>query len=321
MQITNFLAAAAAMVPMAAAHGVSRMPGTVFGTRGADRPGRCANTVPPAQIYQQMSDLATADKTYSRIQSVEDGVSKCKRAIKVKTWIHSAVSETAPDTYLNTAAMQKQFDVLNAAYVDHDVIFVKEGFTRTVSTSTSNFTYVDAADGSIGGSPNPDVEAYWKQYRTGDYQTLHIWLYETMGDGGLLGIATFPDINKKEADKWLDGVHAAGDSLPGGSLSAFNLGATVTHEVGHWLGLFHVFNDDRTCTLDNGDLVDDTPPQSEATSGCPADNTQDSCTAPGFDSIHNYMDYSDDVCLTEFTEGQEARIHNVWTNVRNAIPW
>ena len=187
MQITNFLAAAAAMVPMAAAHGVSRMPGTVFGTRGAAHPSRCANSAPPAQIYQQMSDLATADTTYTRIQSAENGVSKCKRTIKVKTWIHSAVSETAADTYLDNAVMQKQFDVLNAAYVDHDVIFIKEGFTRTVNTSVSDFTYFDAADGSIGGSPNPDTEAYWKQYRTGDYQTLHIWLYETMGDGTLLG--------------------------------------------------------------------------------------------------------------------------------------
>jgi pregnancy-associated plasma protein-A len=60
----------------------------------------------------------------------------------------------------------------------------------------------------------------------------------------------------------------------------------------------------------NGDYVDDTPPQLIATSGCP--EGQDSCREPGLDSIHNYMDYSFDSCYSEFTKGQAARIQDAY---------
>jgi hypothetical protein len=63
-----------------------------------------------------------------------------------------------------------------------------------------------------------------------------------------------------------------------------------------------------------GDYVEDTPPQRTATSRCPVG--QDSCREPGLDSIHNYMDYSDDPCYNQFTAGQTTRMQDAWLHFR-----
>ncbi len=73
------------------------------------------------------------------------------------------------------------------------------------------------------------------------------------------------------------------------------MGKTAVHEVGHWFGLLHTFQDN-TCTAgDSGDFIDDTRQESVATTGCPAGkNSCPGLTAPGADPISNFMDYSTD---------------------------
>lgn len=148
---------------------------------------------------------------------------------------------------------------------------------------------------------------YRKRTRIGGARTLNIWIVGF----DYLGVATFPwDYARRGR---VDGVRIDHRTLPGGPLAHYDEGKTVTHETGHWLGLFHTFQGG--CSVEN-DSVDDTPAQQTATAGCPAD-VKDTCpAAPGTDPIHNYMDYSYDSCMNQFTPGQEQRMREMWTAYR-----
>ena len=131
--------------------------------------------------------------------------------------------------------------------------------------------------------------------------------------GGLLGYATFP----QGTPVALDGLVVLNDSLPGGSAAPYNEGDTATHEIGHWLGLFHTF--ENGCAAP-GDHVEDTPYQDDGENVfyC-GDNPvfgDDTCYRPGKDPVHNFMSYGDDACLDRFTPGQNKRQMQTWMAFR-----
>ena len=124
--------------------------------------------------------------------------------------------------------------------------------------------------------------------RKGTYNDLN--LYFQYDVSGYLGICTFPTTAATGSTAfYAGGCNVLYSTTPGGTEAPFNLGGTATHEVGHWMGLYHVFQGG---CASPGDGIADTPPQSTLTSGCPTG--QDSCSGGGVDSIHNYMDYSDE---------------------------
>ncbi|KAG6848825.1 hypothetical protein H0H93_013679 [Arthromyces matolae] len=153
---------------------------------------------------------------------------------------------------------------------------------------------------------NAKDTAMKKALRKGGVAELNVYTVKLTAQS--LGYATFP--YEYKANPKGDGVVVNYASVPKGSLTHYNLGHTLVHEAGHWIGLYHTFQGtDASGNQDGcvppGDEVDDTPYQFDATDGC---ISRDSCPLqPGTDPIHNFMDYSYDVCMYEFTRGQGKR--------------
>ena len=128
------------------------------------------------------------------------------------------------------------------------------------------------------GPDTPEQKAMKKQLRRGGPNVLNIFTvsFDNEASDGLLGYATFPsDYRNNPKD---DGVVVRYSTLPGGAEAPANLGRTTTHEVGHWVGLYHTF--EGGCK-GKGDYVSDTPPEAEAAYGCPT--KRDTCGSKGLD--------------------------------------
>ena len=184
------------------------------------------------------------------------------------------------------AMIQAQMDVLNDAFAPHGYSFTLSSVDRTRDNRW------------FGGCWGRGAESAMKEALAVDVpNTLNI--YTCAPKAGILGYAYLP--SSLPEDHPLHGVVVLHSSLPGGSAAPFNLGDTVTHEVGHYLGLEHTF--EGGCN-EPGDFVADTPAEASPASGCPVG--RDTCAAPGLDPIENFMDYSDDACIVEFTPGQRS---------------
>ncbi|MES2622301.1 MAG: M43 family zinc metalloprotease, partial [Bacteroidota bacterium] len=141
----------------------------------------------------------------------------------------------------------------------------------------------------------------------------NIWTVN-FGTSSILGYAQFPSSSGLQG---LNGGSANTDGVvvrynafgrTGTVTAPYNKGRTTTHELGHWLGLRHIWGD-QNC---GNDYCGDTPTSEEANYGCPTG--QNTCPDAGIDMIENYMDYTNDACMNIFTLNQKDRMMTVMAN-------
>lgn len=242
------------------------------------------------------TQLAEIDQFVAQARKANPGAAVTAGSINIPVYFHVINRGTGisngdvPDSQI-----QAQMAVLNDAYNGGAVGGAVTSFTFTLAgvNRTTNATWYTMGYGSAAETQAKTA------LRQGGANALNI--YTANLGGGLLGWATFPSDYRRAATN--DGVVILFSSLPGGSAVPYDEGDTATHEVGHWLGLYHTFQGG--CSK-SGDGVSDTPSERAATFGCPSPNP-DTCNGAGVDPIHNYMDYSDDPCLYEFSPGQATR--------------
>lgn len=185
-------------------------------------------------------------------------------------------------------------------------------YTPLARQTSSNIHVLDA--NIKGASPPVQPEKY-----------LNVWVVDF--SNGLLGYAQFP---------WDDSPSTDGVIIAKGTFgrrpeyTQYNLSKTLAHEVGHWLGLYHTFQDtfnygeglppvlDGGSQEFKGDCVEDTPPQKDPTYGNPFNNPNTWPASRPIDenSAHrhmfmNFMDYSDDAALFMFTKDQADKLRQM----------
>ena len=205
---------------------------------------------------------------------------------------------------MTNAVVTAQFQILNDNFAATPFIFYLMEIKYVVNDAYyKNMVGADATIGSL--------------YKKGGPETLMVYFGNKIGGGSW---SRFPELFNTGVDlsrfNIIDGTFMDINTVPGGGAPCCNLGKTLTHEVGHWLGLYHTFQGNSCSANNTGDFVSDTPQQASYTNfNCPVG--RDSCTGlPGVDPIHNYMDYSSDPCLEEFTPGQIKRMYIIWSLYR-----
>jgi hypothetical protein len=249
----------------------------------------------------------TRDLSLDEIAAVEiriaerSGISELTPSHQIPVYFHIIHRANGTGGAVTMAQIDNQIAVLNAAYAPSSFSFTRAG----VDSANNDSWYV-----TTGGTSERQMKT---ALRRGGSNALNIYTNE-MG-GGLLGFATFPSDYARSPS--LDGIVILFSSLPGGTAVPYNLGDTATHEVGHWMGLFHTFQGGCARSTTGGDGVSDTPAERSPAFGCPTG--RDSCTGsrfPGVDPILNFMDYTDDACMNRFSAGQNSRMNSMWTSFR-----
>ena len=244
----------------------------------------CATEDPPALVLREV-ERELAPYLGAPRQDL------AKRRPKPKTiGVAVLVIHSGDDGFLTLQDVDDQIAVLNSAYASHGVRFTRAGAFE-----------VDAPDLFVFAQGWPQELTAKTLLDQKGFDSKHYLRIYTIGlPSLLLGWSTFPWDRSKSP--LTDGVVINFGAFPHGE-PPYDLGYTTVHEVGHWLGLLHPFQGG--CDGE-GDEVADTPAESWPSAGCPIG--RDTCAEGDLDDVTNFMDYSDDACMSHFTRLQAVRL-------------
>ena len=261
---------------------------------------RCATPEPSNSEMIEAMRVVEGAKLRARTADLTMGMARRIEPVTVPVAVHVVTGE-AGEGDIPDERIEAQMDTLNAAFARFGYRFALALVERVERPEWYDGLRIDSAE-----------EAAMKDSLARD-PSRFLNLYTASLAFDYLGWAYLPDAGSETFRG--GGVVLLDEALPGGSAAPYNLGHTGTHEVGHWAGLLHTFQGG--CSAPN-DGVDDTPQERSGASGCPP--ARDSCPLdPGLDPVRNYMDYSDDACMTGFTEGQGVRADALMNQYRSTI--
>jgi hypothetical protein len=251
--------------------------------------------------------FAESQQSESRFQSKarQRGLSADRVSLKkakIDVYVH-VITTDAGKGGVSKKRIKKQISVLNKAYAGKSSSKSKKtpfSFKLKSIDKTKNsswYSWNAPTETSVGDDVAPKETLH-----KGGPDDLNLYVASLVG--GVLGYATFPD----DTTLLRDGVVVLNESLPGGKAKPYDKGDTLTHEVGHWLGLYHTFQNG---CFAPGDLVDDTAYQADGVNIFSCEKL-DTCVSAGRDPVHNFMSYGDDKCLDRFTKGQVSRMATAW---------
>ena len=228
-----------------------------------------------------------------------NGVERAPGSVTIRVFFH-IIRNTAGQGAVPETALRNQIQVLNLAFSGQGpggvgaptpFRFELAGFEETVNDAWFNMEYQV--------QPTPAEIQAKATLNKGRRSALDIYTVRVPFQP--FGWARFPWDPES-----VQGIVIGFQTLPGGAEFSFNQGDTAVHEVGHWLGLFHTF--ENGCNAP-GDHVGDTPPESGPTRMCPPPPTPDSCPGDNRrDSIRNFMNLTNDQCMFQFTAEQAQRM-------------
>lgn len=272
----------AAVVLLVATRAVAAPPnpfGQVLQLRGNTITQRTCGAPEPTQA--ELDQVGTALRRYA-------GETAALATGNIKVAFHVIYSATTGEGNIPQSQIDAQIAKLNSDYAG-------TGFTFTLASvsRTANNKYFTMTPGSRNETNAKNALAVDPLHRFN--------VYTAKPGQGLLGWATFPWSYAESSKNHGVVIHYA--SVPGGPLAPYNLGRTLVHEAGHYLGLYHTFQGG--CVAP-GDQVNDTPFEASPAFGCPV--SRNTCAQAGNDPTTNFMDYTDDACMFVFSAGQNVRM-------------